>query len=204
MFDKAMQIWTSQAVAADIPLSDMMLQKKGLEFAKSLKIENEIKCANGWVYKFNGLYKVNFSGEANSASLATLSEKCKVPERKKDKNCLSVLLCANSTGSHKFPSLIIGKSLNSRCFKNINKSALPITYRANSKAWMRSDIFIEWLQHLDRWFCTINRKILLLVDNAESHFNLKILDKNDNNTDKEVDDSDSDNEEMIAESFHLA
>ncbi|EXX67257.1 hypothetical protein RirG_116040 [Rhizophagus irregularis DAOM 197198w] len=76
MFDKAMQIWTSQAVAADIPLSDMMLQEKGLEFAKSLKIENEIKCANGWGYKFNGLYKVNFSGEANSASLATLSEKC--------------------------------------------------------------------------------------------------------------------------------
>jgi hypothetical protein len=77
MFNKAMQIWTSQAVAAGIPISDMMLQEKGLEFAKSLKIENEIKCANGWVYKFkqrNGLHKVNFSGEANSAPLATLSE----------------------------------------------------------------------------------------------------------------------------------
>jgi hypothetical protein len=76
-FDKAMQIWTSQAVASGIPLSDMMLQEKGLEFAKSFKIENEIKCANGWVYKFkqrNGLHKVNFSGEANSAPLATLSE----------------------------------------------------------------------------------------------------------------------------------
>ncbi|CAB4446261.1 unnamed protein product [Rhizophagus irregularis] len=87
MFDKAMQIWTSQAVAAGIPLSDMMLQEKGLEFAKSLKIENEIKCANGWVYKFkqrNGLHKVNFSGEANSASLATLSE-----ERSRLKRILS-------------------------------------------------------------------------------------------------------------------
>ena len=76
-FDKAMQLWTSQAVAAGIPLSDMMLQEKGLEFAESLKIEDKIKCANGWVHKFkkrNGLHKVHFSGEANSAPLATLSE----------------------------------------------------------------------------------------------------------------------------------
>ena len=72
-----MQIWTSQAVANGIPLSDMILQEKGLEFAKSLKIEDKIKCTNGWIYKFkqrNGLRKVNYSGEANSAPLATLSE----------------------------------------------------------------------------------------------------------------------------------
>jgi hypothetical protein len=77
MFDKAMQIWTIQAVATGIPLSDMILQEKGLEFATLLNIEDKIKCANGWVYKFkqrNGLHKVNFSGEANSAPLATLSE----------------------------------------------------------------------------------------------------------------------------------
>jgi hypothetical protein len=77
IFDKAMQIWTSQAVANGIPLSDMILQEKGLEFAKSLKIEDKIKCANGWIYKFkqrNGLRKVNYSGEANSAPLATLPE----------------------------------------------------------------------------------------------------------------------------------
>ncbi|CAG8642050.1 4212_t:CDS:2, partial [Rhizophagus irregularis] len=85
-----------------------------------------------------------------------------------DKNCLSVLLCANSTGSHKFPSLIIGKSLNSRCFKNINKSALPITYCANSKAWMRSDIFIEWLQHLDRG---IDREKLKAIDYIATSWN---------------------------------
>jgi hypothetical protein len=100
--------------------------------------------------------------------------------------------------------LVIGKSLNPRCFKNINKSALPVTYRANSKAWMRSNIFIEWLQHLDRWFRTMDRKILLLIDNAVSHFNPKILDENNNNTDEEVDDSDSNGEEVIAESSHSA
>ena len=75
--DKVMQIWTSQAVAARIPLTDMILQQKGLEFAKKLNIENQVKCGNGWIYKFkirNGLKKVNFSGEANSAPLETLSQ----------------------------------------------------------------------------------------------------------------------------------
>src|SRR6266487_4719823 len=75
--DKALQIWTSQAVATGIPLTDMILQQKGLEFARRLGVENQLKCANGWVYRFkqrNGLQKVNFSGEGNSALLETLSE----------------------------------------------------------------------------------------------------------------------------------
>jgi hypothetical protein len=97
---------------------------------------------------------------------------------------------------------VIGKSLNPRCFKGFNKSALPVTYRANSKAWMRADIFIEWLQHLDSWFHTMDRKILLLIDNAGSHFNPKILDES-NNTNEEVSD-DEEEEEIIAESSHSA
>ena len=75
--DKALQLWTSQAVATGIPLTDMILQQKGLEFARKLDVENPLKCANGWVYRFkqrNGLQKVNFSGEANSAPLETLPE----------------------------------------------------------------------------------------------------------------------------------
>jgi hypothetical protein len=72
-----LQIWTSQAVAEGIPLTDMILQQKGLEFARMLGVESQLKCANGWVYRFkqrNGLQKVNFSGEANSAPLETLPE----------------------------------------------------------------------------------------------------------------------------------
>ena len=46
-------------------------------------------------------------------------------------------------------------------------------YRANSKAWMRSDIFIEWLHNLDNYFRVVDRKILLLIDNAGSHFKFK-------------------------------
>jgi hypothetical protein len=39
--------------------------------------EDQLKFTNGWVWRFkqrNGLQRVNFSGEANSAPLTTLSE----------------------------------------------------------------------------------------------------------------------------------
>ncbi|CAB5395904.1 unnamed protein product [Rhizophagus irregularis] len=42
--DKVMQLWTCQAVTAGIPLSDMILQEKGIEFAGSLGVEDKIKC----------------------------------------------------------------------------------------------------------------------------------------------------------------
>ncbi|CAB4375842.1 unnamed protein product [Rhizophagus irregularis] len=214
----------------------MILQQKGKEFAKMLNIEDQLKCTNGWVYRFkvrNGLQKVNFSGEANSIPLETLPEERlrlrtllakynekdiynadetglffrmepnhtlgsgKISGRKQDKSRLSVLLCSNSTGSHKFPPLVIGKANNPCCFKNINKTSLPVTYHANSKAWMRSDIFVEWLHHLDNWFCVIDRKILLLIDNAGSHFNPKTFDEDSS-------DLSEDNKENVAESSHSA
>ncbi|CAB5385361.1 unnamed protein product [Rhizophagus irregularis] len=95
----------------------------------------------------------------------------KISSQKKDKNRLSVFFYVNATDSHKFPPLVIGKSLNSHCFKNINKSALPVIYRANSKAWMRSDIFIEWLYYLDNWFHITNREIPILSDLSENKCN---------------------------------
>ena len=56
----------------------MILQQKGLELAKMLNInEDQLKFTNGWVWRFkqrNGLKKVHFSGEANSAPIETLPE----------------------------------------------------------------------------------------------------------------------------------
>ena len=44
-------------------------------------------------------------------------------------------------------------------------------YYANSKVWMRSDIFEEWLKYINNKFRIQNQKILLLVDNTSPHFN---------------------------------
>jgi len=97
---------------------------------------------------------------------------------------------------------VIEKLLNPRCFKNINKSALPVTYRANSKAWMRSDIFIEWLKYLDNYFRIKNKKILLLIDNAGSHLNQKRFEQNNDNEAIATDENSE--EESVAESSRTA
>uniref|UniRef100_U9UD34 HTH CENPB-type domain-containing protein n=1 Tax=Rhizophagus irregularis (strain DAOM 181602 / DAOM 197198 / MUCL 43194) TaxID=747089 RepID=U9UD34_RHIID len=185
-----MQIWTSQAIADGVPLTDdMILQQKGLEFAKTLNVKDQLKCTNGWVYRFklqNGLQRINMSGEANSAPLETLPEEHetglffrmepnqtlgtgKISGQKKDKTRVSILFCANATSSHKFRPLV----------------------------WMRADIFIEWLHHLDNYFCIMNQKILLLIDNAGSHFNPKVFEE----TNSDLSESD---EEEVAESSHSA
>ena len=69
--------------------------------------------------------------------------------RKKNKERLSIALCANADGSHKLPPLVIGKYKNPRCFKNVNVGNLPIIYRNNAKAWMLATLFQEWLQEFD-------------------------------------------------------
>jgi len=63
---------------------------------------------------------------------------------------------------------------------------------------MRSDIFIEWLNYLDNYFHIIDRKILLLIDNAGSHFNLKVLEETN------LSENDFDDDEVVAESSHSA
>ncbi|CAG8667797.1 9579_t:CDS:2, partial [Paraglomus brasilianum] len=73
-----MELWVSQAVAGGLPLSDQILQEKGLEFAKNFNIEDDnLRCSNGWVYKFKkriGIHKITLHGEANSAPIADLAD----------------------------------------------------------------------------------------------------------------------------------
>lgn len=74
------------------------------------------------------------------------------------------LLCCVSMSGQKRPSLVIGKSCNSQCFKGVRK--LPTEYRANKNAWMTSSIFSEWLCD---WDASLTQNIVLLIDNCIAH-----------------------------------
>ena len=89
---------------------------------------------------------------------------------KHSKDRLTVALCANLIGDQE-PALVIGKAEKPRCFSrnNIDSKTLPVTYFANSKAWMTSNIFERWLIAFDRKLKKENRKIILFIDNAPSH-----------------------------------
>jgi hypothetical protein len=100
----------------------------------------------------------------------TLASK-RLAGRKKNKERLSIALCANADGSHKLDPLVIGNSAKPRCFKNVNLANLHMTYRNNKKAWMTIVLFQEWLQEFDALVGRQHRgqRVLLLIDNCSSH-----------------------------------
>ena len=64
---------------------------------------------------------------------------------KKSKDRITIALTSNADGSETFKPWIIGKSKNPRCFKNINRQHLRITYRYNKTKWMTGLIYKEYL-----------------------------------------------------------
>ena len=90
--------------------------------------------------------------------------------QKKDKTRVTVLLGVNATGTHKLKPWVIGNSKRPRPLSKVNLERLPVYYCRNPKAWMNSMIFEEVLQKIDNYFRAQNKKILLLMDNAPSHF----------------------------------
>ena len=73
----------------------------------------------------------------------------------------------------KLKPLVIGQSRKPRCFRNIDQHILPVIYRNNKKAWMTSKIYEDYLQTLDNKMRRQKRHIILFVDNAPSHPDLK-------------------------------
>ncbi|KAL7289037.1 hypothetical protein TKK_0016991 [Trichogramma kaykai] len=89
-------------------------------------------------------------------TLCFKNEKCHGDKNSKVRATL--LLCTNMDGSGKLKPLMIGKSAKPRCFKNIK--SFPLYYRSNSKAWMTSVLFDEWLKIIDNDMKKLTRQIL--------------------------------------------
>ncbi|KAF0762407.1 tigger transposable element-derived protein 4-like [Aphis craccivora] len=90
---------------------------------------------------------------------------------KLSKECITAFVAANISCTEKRKIMVIGKSKNPRCFKNIKR--LPVTYKADKSAWMTSILFEEEIR---KWDAELKgRKVLLLVDNCPAHPNLSNL-----------------------------
>lgn len=99
-------------------------------------------------------------------TLSLKGEKCVGGKLSKER--VTTLQCVNMAGE-KEKLLVIGKTHKPRAFKNLNMKSLPVTYKANRKAWMTCDIMKEWLQEFDHRMGVQKRKIILFLDNAASH-----------------------------------
>lgn len=111
-------------------------------------------------------------------TLALKTEKCSGGKLSKER--LTVLHCVSMSGE-KEPLLVIGKAARPRAFKKLDLKLLPVVWKSNKRAWMTTDIMMDWLSEFDRKMGRQKRKILLFMDNAGSHptgmklKNIKIL-----------------------------
>lgn len=128
-------------------------------------------------YKDNNVYNADETGlywkKMPTKSLVSKKEMA-APGFKASKSRITAMACGNNSGTHRLPLLLIGKSMNPRCFKGIKK--LPVIYKNQKNSWMDTKIFIEWY---DSVFIPEVKKhqmeigdtgnVLLVIDNAPSH-----------------------------------
>lgn len=101
----------------------------------------------------------------------------KLEGRKQSKHRVTVALCCNGDGSDKLPPLVIGHFKSPRCFKGVNMKTLGCTYRHNTKAWMTTQHFVEWLRSFELRMERLRKeKVILLLDNFAGHKASKNID----------------------------
>lgn len=105
-----------------------------------------------------------------------------------NKDRLTILCCANASGTHKIKLAVIGKSKNPRAFKNLYPTLLPVDYYNQKAGLMNRAIFSDWFYKKFiprvRSFMAENnlpQKALLLLDNAPSHPHKSTLKSDDGN-----------------------
>lgn len=95
---------------------------------------------------------------------------------KRNKERLTVLTCANASGTHKLKLLVIGKYKNPRALKNVRH--LPVWYDSQGNAWMTAEIFHRWFHNyfvpavkanLGKEGLPADSKVVLLLDNCRAH-----------------------------------
>jgi hypothetical protein len=119
-------------------------------------------------YEAWGIYNADETGLCfNGLPDWTLALKERTAMEEKVQRSNSVLLCRNSDVSDKRVPIITVKSTIPLCLKNLKNP--PVTYCANSKAWMAQEISRDFLCAHDTSFSALRKKILHFVDNCATY-----------------------------------
>ncbi|NWS12532.1 TIGD3 protein, partial [Pachyramphus minor] len=82
---------------------------------------------------------------------------------------LTLLLCANASGSEKVPLRALGESPRPRCLRGVNLEQMPWSYRAGSPGGLTATLFAEWLRDFNEGMRRQGKSVLLLLAKHEAH-----------------------------------
>ncbi|XP_035212156.1 jerky protein homolog [Stegodyphus dumicola] len=191
--DSVLFKWFSAVRSEGKPVTGPMIVEKAKKFGQDLGVaESECNYSDGWLRNFkfrHGIRRLDVTGEKiynadetgllwrclPTSTLAGGGEKA-AKGLKKNKDRLTVLLCANVSGNHRVTPFVIGKSAKPRAFKNVTH--LPVQYDAQSNAWITAALFKDWFFHhfvpeVKESFKSLglpeDTKAILLLDNCEAH-----------------------------------
>lgn len=154
------------------------------EFAKSLAYFIQ---QNG--YEFSEIYNADESGlywKSFPNKNPRFLEERNTARSTNSNNRITAMFCANASGTHKIPLLIIGESGQPESLKNVRN--LPVKYIGQKNSWMDTSVFMEW--YLELFIPEVKKKqmasgtikkVLLILDNAPSHCSVEQLNSLDEN-----------------------
>lgn len=149
--------------------------ESGSVVAETVEQWKEKLAAHCTGYSEEDIYNVDETGlfycTLPNKTLCFKNSKCS--GTKISKKRITVMLCVNMLGAFEKP-LIIGQSLKPRCFKGVKLEKMNIEWKANKKAWMNTALMTEFLEKFNRKMKKDNRKVVLFLDNAAPHPDLKL------------------------------
>lgn len=83
---------------------------------------------------------------------------------------LTCVTCCNADASERLPLMIIGTCKSPASFRGQLPDDLGFDYHHNTRAWMTSELFFDWLEKFDRRIGNeLNRKVCLLLNYSPVH-----------------------------------
>lgn len=127
-------------------------------------------------YSASEIYNVDETGLFYEAfpkkSLVLKGETCQ--GGKNSKTRFTVCFTVNLAGE-KEPPIIIGQAKRPRDFQRINvEESFNVVWRHNKTAWMKEDIYVEFLENFNQKMIEQNKHVLLFMDNCSVHKNTEL------------------------------
>ncbi|XP_046617474.1 jerky protein homolog-like [Neodiprion virginianus] len=118
--------WLSDCRCKGIAVSGPMLCRQALVINSRIGGPENFKASHGWLEKWKRRTHIK--------NLEITADQAQAAGGKKQLERVTIATCSNADGSFMLPLILMGKSKNPRCLRNVNKDELPVWYCSQTNA----------------------------------------------------------------------